>query len=83
HWQRDTPGVMAQLQTQVARGLLEEPINMPVQHMGQRVGHIELTGQGGSLLRFLLSGLVLILVCKLISAVLEQKLTGILFSNMA
>ena len=82
HWQRDTPGVMAQLQTQVARSLLEEPINMPVQHMGQRVGHIELTGQGGSLVRFLLSGLVGILVCTVLSAVLALYLSRRLFGDI-
>ncbi|QWA29207.1 diguanylate cyclase [Pseudomonas sp. RC3H12] len=82
HWQRDTPGVMAQLQTLVARSLLEEPINMPVQHMGQRVGHIELTGQGGSLVRFLLSGLVGILVCTVLSAVLALYLSRRLFGDI-
>ncbi|QXI37893.1 diguanylate cyclase domain-containing protein [Pseudomonas xantholysinigenes] len=82
HWQRDEQGVMAQLQTQVARSLLEEPINMPVQHMGQQVGHIELTGQGGSLVRFLLSGLVGILVCTVLSAVLALYLSRRVFGDI-
>lgn len=82
HWQRDAPGLMAQLQTLVARNLLEEPINMPVQHMGQQVGHIELTGQGGSLVRFLLSGLVGILVCTVLSAVLALYLSRRLFGDI-
>lgn len=82
HWQRDAPGLMAQLQTLVARNLLEEPINMPVQHMGQQVGHIEVTGQGGSLVRFLLSGLVGILVCTVLSAVLALYLSRRLFGDI-
>ncbi|MCE1114633.1 MULTISPECIES: diguanylate cyclase domain-containing protein [Pseudomonas] len=82
HWQRDDRTVMAQLQSQVARTLLEQPINLPVQHMGQKVGHIELVGQGGSLLRFLLSGLVGILLCTVVSAVLALYLSRRLFADI-
>lgn len=82
HWQRDDRTVMARLQSQVARTLLEQPINLPVQHMGQQVGHIELVGQGGSLLRFLLSGLVGILLCTVVSAVLALYLSRRLFADI-
>ncbi|MDR2307560.1 MAG: diguanylate cyclase [Paucimonas sp.] len=82
HWERNERGLLAQLQTLVARSLLEEPINMPVQHMGQRVGHIELTGQGGSLVRFLLSGLAGILICTVLSAVLALYLSRRVFGDI-
>ncbi|WP_110996039.1 diguanylate cyclase domain-containing protein [Pseudomonas sichuanensis] len=82
HWQRDDRTLMARLQSQVARTLLEQPINLPVQHMGQKVGHVELVGQGGSLLRFLLSGLVGILLCTVLSAVLALYLSRRLFADI-
>lgn len=82
HWQRDDRTLMARLQSQVARTLLEQPINLPVQHMGQKVGHVELVGQGGSLLRFLLSGLVGILLCTVLSAVLALYLSRRLLADI-
>ena len=82
HWQRDDRTLMAQLQSQVARTLLEQPVNLPVQHMGQKVGHVELVGQGGSLLRFLLSGLVGILLCTVLSALLALYLSRRLFADI-
>ncbi|WP_194790036.1 diguanylate cyclase domain-containing protein [Pseudomonas sp. UFMG81] len=82
HWQRDDRTVMARLQSQVALTLLEQPINLPVQHLGRQVGHIELVGQGGSLLRFLLSGLVGILLCTVLSAVLALYLSRRLFADI-
>ncbi|MFF7109910.1 MULTISPECIES: diguanylate cyclase domain-containing protein [Pseudomonas] len=82
HWQRDDRTLMAQLQSQVARTLLEQPVNLPVQHKGQKVGHVELVGQGGSLLRFLLSGLVGILLCTVLSALLALYLSRRLFADI-
>ncbi|MBV4533016.1 diguanylate cyclase [Pseudomonas sp. SWRI107] len=81
-WQRDDAGLFAQLQAQVADTLLEDPINLPIQHMGQPVGHVELTGQGGSLMRFLLSGLGGILLCSVVSALLALYLSRRVFGNI-
>ncbi|MDZ3995397.1 diguanylate cyclase domain-containing protein [Pseudomonas sp. Teo4] len=80
HWQRQDDSMLAHLETQVATALLDEPINLPIVHQQQKVGHIELIGQGRSLLLFLLSGLGGILFCTLLSAVvalyLSQRMLG-------
>ncbi|MBO9548417.1 diguanylate cyclase [Pseudomonas sp.] len=68
HWQRRDEGVLGHLEAQVATALLDEPINLPILHQQQKVGHIELIGQGRSLLLFLLSGLGGILFCTILSA---------------
>lgn len=82
HWHRDDDGMFAQLEAEVARALLDEPINLPVVHQQRQVGHIELVGQGGNLLRFLFSGLAGILFCTLLSAVLAIYLSRRLFGDI-
>ncbi|APC16023.1 diguanylate cyclase [Pseudomonas frederiksbergensis] len=67
-WQRPETGLVSELEIQIARTLLEKPINMPILHQGQEVGSILLTGHGGSLMRFLLSGLAGIVLCTAVSA---------------
>ncbi|TWD49005.1 diguanylate cyclase domain-containing protein [Pseudomonas sp. SJZ131] len=67
-WQRPETGFLSDLEMQIAKALLEKPISMPIVHQGQEIGSIELTGHGGSLLRFLLSGLVGIILCTAVSA---------------
>lgn len=67
-WQRPETGLVSELEMQIARTLLEKPINMPILHQGQEVGSILLTGHGGSLMRFLLSGLAGIVLCTAVSA---------------
>ncbi|QHG63261.1 diguanylate cyclase domain-containing protein [Pseudomonas putida] len=80
HWQRTDEGVLGHLEAQVATALLDEPINLPIMHQQQKVGHIELIGQGRSLLLFLLSGLGGILFCTVLSAFvalyLSQRMLG-------
>ena len=80
HWQRNDSGMLAHLETLVATTLLDEPVNLPIHHQQQKVGHIELIGQGRSLLLFLLGGLGGILLCMVLSAVialyLSQRLLG-------
>ncbi|MGN8260947.1 diguanylate cyclase domain-containing protein [Pseudomonas sp. SMSB3] len=80
HWQRSDEGVLGHLETQVASTLLDEPIHLPILHQQQKVGHIELVGQGRSLLLFLLSGLGGILLCTALSAFvalyLSRRLLG-------
>ncbi|MHC8370140.1 diguanylate cyclase domain-containing protein [Pseudomonas sp. MDT1-85] len=67
-WQRPETGLLSDLEMQVARAILEKPISMPIVHQGQEIGSILLTGHGGSLMRFLLSGLMGIVLCTAVSA---------------
>jgi len=67
-WQRSESGLFSDLELQIAKTFLEKPIGMPIVHQGREIGSIQLTGHGGSLMRFLLSGLVGIIVCTAISA---------------
>ena len=67
-WVRPDTGLLSRVELAVAHTLLEQPISQPVLHQGQPVGSIHLVGHGGSLLRFLLSGLAGILICTALSA---------------
>jgi diguanylate cyclase (GGDEF)-like protein len=67
-WQRPQTGLLSELEMQIARVFLEKPITLPILHQGQEIGSILLTGHGGSLLRFLLSGLAGIVLCTALSA---------------
>ncbi|MNM31438.1 putative diguanylate cyclase YfiN [compost metagenome] len=82
HWQRSDDSVLAHLEAEVATALLGEPINLPIHHQQQKVGHIELVGQGRSLLLFLLSGLGGILFCMVLSAVLALYLSRRLLGDI-
>ncbi|OUM35556.1 diguanylate cyclase domain-containing protein [Pseudomonas putida] len=82
HWQRADTGMLAKLEVQVATALLDEPVNLPILHQQQQVGHIELVGQGRSLLLFMLSGLAGILFCTLLSALAAQYLSRRLLSDI-
>jgi diguanylate cyclase (GGDEF)-like protein len=81
-WQRSEDGLLVQLEQQVARSLLQEPVILPVMHQGQQVGRTELVGQGGSLMRFLLSGLAGILLCTVLSAVGALYLSRRMFGDI-
>jgi diguanylate cyclase (GGDEF)-like protein len=67
-WQRPETGLFSELEMQLARTFLEKPIDMPIVHQGHEIGRVLLIGHGGSLMRFLLSGLVGIVLCTAISA---------------
>lgn len=67
-WQRPETGLFSDLEMQMAKAFLEKPISMPIIHQGQDIGSILLIGHGGSLMRFLLSGLVGIVLCTAASA---------------
>ena len=82
HWQRGDTGMLAHLEVQVASALLEQPVNMPIMHQQQQVGHIELVGQGRRLLLFLLGGLAGILFCTILSALAAQYLSRRLLSDI-
>ncbi|WP_330213467.1 diguanylate cyclase domain-containing protein [Pseudomonas sp. Z18(2022)] len=68
HWERPETGMLSMIELQLAHALLEQPITQPILHQGQVIGSVHLTGHGGSLLRFLLSGLAGILICTALSA---------------
>lgn len=82
HWQRGDTGMLGKLEVQVATALLDEPVNLPILHQQQKVGHTELVGQGRSLLLFLLSGLAGILFCTILSALAAQYLSRRLLNNI-
>jgi len=82
HWQRNVDGLLGHLETRVATALLGEPINLPIRHKQQRVGHIELIGQGRSLLLFMLGGLGGILFCTLLSAFVALHLSRRLLGDI-
>ena len=67
-WHRPENGLISELEMQVARVILEKPINLPILHQDREIGRILLIGHGGSLMRFLLSGLAGIILCTAISA---------------
>ncbi|MEO8490918.1 diguanylate cyclase [Pseudomonas sp.] len=68
HWERPDTGMLSRVELELARTLLEQPIIQPILHQGQTIGSIHIVGHGGSLLRFLLSGLAGILICTALSA---------------
>ena len=67
-WVRPETGMLSKVELAVAHTLLEQPISQPIVHQRRTIGSIHLTGHGGSLLRFLLSGLAGILICTVLSA---------------
>jgi diguanylate cyclase (GGDEF)-like protein len=68
HWRRPETGLLSELEMHIAKAFLEKPISLPIVHQEQNIGRILLAGHGGSLLRFLLSGLAGIILCTAISA---------------
>ena len=68
HWTRPENDMLSRVELGLAHALLEQPISQPILHQGRVIGSIYLTGHGGSLLRFLLSGLAGILICTALSA---------------
>ncbi|AVU78003.1 diguanylate cyclase [Pseudomonas sp. FP1154] len=67
-WQRPETGLLSELERHIAKTFLEKPISLPIIHQGQNIGAVLLSGHGGSLLRFLLSGLAGIVLCTAVSA---------------
>ena len=67
-WQRVETGLFSELEMQITRALLEKPVSLPIEHQDREIGRVLLIGHGGSLMRFLLSGLAGILICTALSA---------------
>lgn len=68
HWQRPETGLLSGVEMGLANALLDQPLSLPILHQGRPVGSIVLSAHGGSLLRFLLSGLAGVLLCSVASA---------------
>ncbi|MDE1169199.1 MAG: diguanylate cyclase [Pseudomonas sp.] len=68
-WQRPENGMLDALELRLADVLLDQPITQPIVHQDREVGRIQLSGNGGSLLRFLLSGIAGILLCTALSGI--------------
>ena len=62
HWQRPETGLLSGVEMGLANALLDQPLSLPILHQGRPVGNIVLSAHGGSLLRFLLSGLAGVLL---------------------
>ena len=67
-WQRAENGLFSELEMQITRAILEKPVSLPIEHQEREIGRVLLIGHGGSLMRFLLSGLAGIVLCTAISA---------------
>ena len=81
-WIRPDTGMLSRVELELAHTLLEQPISQPILHQGRNIGSIQLTGHGGSLLRFLLSGLAGILICTALSAWVALHLARRLLSGI-
>lgn len=69
HWQRPETGLLSRVEMGLANALLDQPLSLAIVHQDRQVGSVVLSAHGGSLLRFLLSGLAGILLCSVVSAV--------------
>ena len=80
HWQRPENGLLSRVEMLLADSLLEQPLTMPILHQGREVGRVVLRGHGANMLRFLLSGLLGVLLCTALSAwsalYLSRRLLG-------
>ena len=67
-WKRPETDLLSKVEMLLANSLLAQPITLPILHQGREVGTVTLSGHGANMLRFLLSGLLGILVCTILSA---------------
>lgn len=79
-WQRPENGLLSRVEMLLADSLLEQPITVPILHQGREVGRVVLRGHGANMLRFLLSGMLGVLLCTALSAwsalYLSRRLLG-------
>lgn len=66
-WRHLNDGPLHGMERVVAHWTLPEPVIVPITHEGKQVGKVWLSSHGGSLLRFLLSGIVGMVACLMIS----------------
>ncbi|HGM5491824.1 TPA: diguanylate cyclase [Serratia fonticola] len=67
NWTHSTDGALHGLEQLVAHWVLPEAVVWPITHEGNQIGLVWLTGNGNSLLRFLLRGMVGMIVCLVLS----------------
>lgn len=82
HWQRPETGLLSGVEMGLANALLDQPLSLPILHQGRPVGSIVLSAHGGSLLRFLLSGLAGVLLCAVASALIALYLARRMLSGI-
>lgn len=66
-WHHPKDGPLHGMEQIVAHWALPEPVILPITHEGKEVGKVWLSGHGGSLLRFLLRGMVGMIACLVLS----------------
>ena len=80
HWRRPETGLLSKVEMLLADSLLQQPIKVPIEHQGREVGVVVVSGHGANMLRFLLSGLLGVLLCTALSAwsalYLSRRLLG-------
>lgn len=67
-WKRPETDLLSKVEMLLANSLLAQPVTLPILHQGREVGTVTLRGHGANMLRFLISGLLGILVCTVLSA---------------
>ncbi|MFA3759566.1 diguanylate cyclase domain-containing protein [Yersinia sp. 2466 StPb PI] len=75
NWTLPNDSPMYDMEQKVARWVLPEPVVLPMMHAGNEVGSIVIIGHGGSLLRFLLQGLMGLFVCLILSTLVALFLS--------
>ncbi|QUY49001.1 diguanylate cyclase [Serratia plymuthica] len=66
-WHRPKDGPLHGMEQIVAHWALPEPVVLPITHESKQVGKVWLSGNGGSLLRFLLRGILGMIACLVLS----------------
>jgi diguanylate cyclase (GGDEF)-like protein len=66
-WRHPKDGPLHGMEQIVAHWALPEPVILPITHEGKEVGKVWLLGHGGSLLRFLLRGMIGMIACLVLS----------------
>ncbi|CNC29486.1 diguanylate cyclase domain-containing protein [Yersinia intermedia] len=75
NWTLPNDGPMFDMEQKIARWALPEPVVLPIEHSGKKVGSIVIFGHGGNLLRFLLQGLAGLLICLILSTLVALFLS--------
>lgn len=68
HWRSSEKGISSTLKGQINSIILNESVHLPILYHGKEIGQIQLTSHGNDFINFLLSGLVGIVFCALVSA---------------
>ena len=66
-WQRPENGLLSRAEMWLADHLLNQPVTVPIERQGQKIGEVRIRAHGATLLRFLISGLFGVLLCTALS----------------